>query len=57
MNYLKRISKISVHNDAVASIMNKNNKQDKQSSNKKKEEETVFTEDDFKMFEKTYFNK
>lgn len=53
LKYLKKMSKISLKYDQVKSVLAPS----KPESQTKKADQSVFTEEDFKSFEKTYFNK
>lgn len=54
LKYLKKMSKIALKYDQVKSVIAPSKPE---SQTTKPAEQSVFTEEDFKSFEKTYFNK
>ena len=63
LNYLKKMSQVSVKYNSVKSALSQNKAMQKHENAKTSKQamedlqESVFTEEDFKDFEKTYFNK
>lgn len=57
LSYLKKISKPVVKYDIIKEALEKTSSRRTNQDKTKKEESTVFTDEDFKSFAKTYFNK
>ena len=55
--YLKKISRPVANYELIRSALDSNKLQAKKSIKKDDDEASVFTEEDFKNFEKSYFNK